>query len=443
MKSRCGALAAQAIRASVAAFWLVTALVPAVPVLAANAAERITFGQVLKDPDNIKLNFLYARQQVKEGNVKGASATLERILLLKPDLAQVRLFYAVVLIRLDATVDAKRELERVISSKNAELIAEAERYLTVLEARTKRTRVTASTTVGSQYDTNPSAATSSVLVDDVVIDSTGSNADQAGFAYASLTVDHDLGSQAGHKIVGALTGALIDQIETDRLDISALSGDLGFEYHFRDAHVTPRIFVSDVNLSDEQYYLETGVRLDGEWQPNPGWKLFAKGAASYQDYDGITESTTANLQSGAQYRGEIGARYILGPTQEIQLAWRHTLKQASTDYYTHSDDRLEARHLLLLGKGIYLSSLLAGELKRYDGPDTLISASTRRDKTFRARLTLGVPASLFVPDSWAGAVTRGLQVIAVGEYFRSNSNITNYTYSNKRAQLMLSKRWRF
>ena len=59
----------------------------------------VTYQQVLADPDNIDLNIRYALTQIRDGNVRGAGATLERILLIRPDLASVRVLFAIVLFR--------------------------------------------------------------------------------------------------------------------------------------------------------------------------------------------------------------------------------------------------------------------------------------------------------------------------------------------------------
>ena len=56
------------------------------------------------------MNLRFARSQIARENIRGASATLERILLLEPGRPDVRLLYAVVLFRLDNTQDAEREL---------------------------------------------------------------------------------------------------------------------------------------------------------------------------------------------------------------------------------------------------------------------------------------------------------------------------------------------
>jgi Flp pilus assembly protein TadD len=81
----------------------------ALDILELDSGPPVTYADVLRDPDNIELNLRFARTRVNEGNVRGAAATLERILLIDPDLAQVRLFYGVVLYRLENLDEAEKE----------------------------------------------------------------------------------------------------------------------------------------------------------------------------------------------------------------------------------------------------------------------------------------------------------------------------------------------
>ena len=73
---------------------------------------------MLADPDNLELQSAVCPHQVAQGNVRGAAATLERILLIDPDLAQVRLFYAVVLFRLGNIDEAEQEFRRVTAARH-------------------------------------------------------------------------------------------------------------------------------------------------------------------------------------------------------------------------------------------------------------------------------------------------------------------------------------
>src|SRR5258708_394205 len=75
------------------------------------SGERpVSYADILRDPDNVDLNYRYALGLIGKGNLRGASATLERITLIDPSLAKVHLLYGVVLFRLDNLNDAENEL---------------------------------------------------------------------------------------------------------------------------------------------------------------------------------------------------------------------------------------------------------------------------------------------------------------------------------------------
>ena len=74
------------------------------------SAETIAFEEILAAPNDLQLNLDYARQEVKSGRLQQAAAALERLLLIKPNWDSVRLFYGVVLYRLDDMGGAIREL---------------------------------------------------------------------------------------------------------------------------------------------------------------------------------------------------------------------------------------------------------------------------------------------------------------------------------------------
>ena len=70
----------------------------------------VTFAQVLASPDDVGLNFDYARSEAQAGNLLNAAAAMERVIASRPDWAPARLFYAGLLYRLDDMQDARTQL---------------------------------------------------------------------------------------------------------------------------------------------------------------------------------------------------------------------------------------------------------------------------------------------------------------------------------------------
>ena len=168
----------------------------------------VAYEDVLRDPDNVELNFRYARTLVRQGELRGAAATLERILLVDPDLAQVRLFYAVVLFRLDIIDEAEREFRAVAALDiPADARAEIEAYIERIALARRATRYTATLSAGAHYDTNRAASPrgETRLFFDIPIP-VGDEEDDVGFlGIDSFRVDHDLGFQDRHELFGVLT----------------------------------------------------------------------------------------------------------------------------------------------------------------------------------------------------------------------------------------------
>jgi hypothetical protein len=407
--------------------------------------QRVQYSDVLKDPDNIQLNFRFARQQVADGNVKGASATLERILLIQPDLAAVRLFYAAVLIRLDSLGEAEQQLDLVAAAKDPKASEQVERYRDAIAERRKRTHVTVSIAAGGQYDTNPSAtpAGNSLLVSDIAVAIDPSDDDYARIGQSRVAFTHDLGYQAGHRVFGGATFAVTDQITEQSLDLGAVALNLGATYQYHELKISPELLVTDVNLADQQYFLSLGGRVTVEYRLAREWRLTGLVEAVTQDYDSISVSTSANENSGSQIDAEIAVRYLLAPNMRLRASIRHTDKRAEKSYNQYYGDKLSGRFIWLLGQGRFLSSDLSVGVKFYDGADSLVSGRVRRDESFQGRVTLGLPINSMLPAAAEHVWFENFLILLSGEYYSARSNITNYTYDNGRAKVLLSKSWRF
>jgi Flp pilus assembly protein TadD len=77
---------------------------------AQNSEPRITYAQILADPDNIELSVKYAQQLINDGEFQKATISLERILLLNPEVDKARLLMALVFFRLGSFSEAESEL---------------------------------------------------------------------------------------------------------------------------------------------------------------------------------------------------------------------------------------------------------------------------------------------------------------------------------------------
>ena len=81
--------------------------------------EEELFEQVFDNPQSLELNFKLARLQLKNGNLKGAAASLERILVRFENESTAQLLLARINRQLKNFTEADRLYNQIISNPNA------------------------------------------------------------------------------------------------------------------------------------------------------------------------------------------------------------------------------------------------------------------------------------------------------------------------------------
>ncbi len=419
----------------------------------------VTYQEVLKDPDNVELNFRFARTQVSQGNFRGASATLERILRLRPELAPVRLLYAIVLFRLENYGEAEREFLAITALDiDEEMRTEIDRFLDRIRDARRRTRYAASVSFGMHLDTNRTSAPRSNLrlVGDVPVTVARAEADFGYIGVATIQANHDLGYQEGHEVFGSLTYFHDDQTVEDSLDLQSFSVEVGgtMVRAFEEIDVTPSLFRTFVSLSREDFLRETGasIRLDRPFGPTlSGYTAFT---LSNQTFHQISENPSESERNGRQFSFAVGGSYLISPAQLLALELLHLDKRSKGDvnaasglveeFLSFEREQLRLNHTWLLGGGQFLLNSFTYQRDRYEDPDSVfVSNSTRRDDIFRYRLTYGAPLSFFFGDETLPEQLADITFTPSVEALRSRSNLNNNDYKNLKAQVLLTKSWRF
>jgi tetratricopeptide (TPR) repeat protein len=281
----------------------------------------IRYADVLADPDNAELNYRFAQQQIRRGDLKGAVSTLDRILVAYPDLHRVRLLYASVLLRLDALPEAEREFRTLLAADIAPAArAEITDALAQIERRRNRTRWTASTSIGVQYDTNRDSAPRSKtrLFADVPLAVGHAKPDAAALAGGSLRVGHALGAADDREIYATVSGSYAFQNRQHQFDLAAWSFESGVIVRGDLADITAGLVVSHAALKNSQLLRAAGLKLRAEKQWQESVQVYAEAMLQYQNFDQIHRTAngaeiapTADELTGARGSGAWGE---LAPT---------------------------------------------------------------------------------------------------------------------------------
>ncbi|MBL8707482.1 MAG: tetratricopeptide repeat protein [Rhodospirillales bacterium] len=420
----------------------------------AEAARPVTFEDVLKDPDNVELNFDYARTQVAQGDLKGAASTLERMLLNYPELAQVRLFYAIVLFRLDSLAEAERELLTVSQLDMPDsLRQEIQSYLDRIQFRQKRTRYSASLSFGTAYDSNRNAAPRSgeSLFMDMpvpVADASREHSDKALLSIGTFRVRHDLGYQEKHEVFGGLTLYRADQLHLNEQNLQSYVFDVGATYRSDWVDVTINPAWTKLRLADQSYYDSYGGRFRLDKKVDQSLDVYGEYTGVYEDFRGITFSTSSVDRTGGRHDARFGVNWVIMPTLQVNFEYDWIRKNARKSYVAYSGHALSGNLTYLMDGGSFFLFTAMGERDQYDDPDLFVSGRTRQDTIMRFRGTYGAPLGYFA-DLVTGeketlpSYVADITFTGALEWLDSASNLQNYDYSNLKAQFLLTKRWEF
>ncbi|HYM32615.1 MAG TPA: hypothetical protein VEU47_15020 [Candidatus Cybelea sp.] len=414
-----------------------------------SSGPPITYEEVMAHPDDIELNYRYALQQARAGDLRAAATTLERILLVDSRLPQVRLLYAIVLFRLDSLDEAAREFNAVQQLPVSDEVHRAvDRYLSQIALRQKTTRTAVSLSLGGAYDSNKDLVPRSEtrLFADTPFVVPGGRRDFSRLAIGTFDIRRDLHDQERDEAIARGTLYYDHQNRVSDLSLQALAVEFGGVIRRDIATFTPTLTYTNINLAGSAYLSSPGLRLRTERTLDNRTDAFVVIETAKDVYSPNFVSPIVVGQSGWRSTIQAGANYAIDPTMRVGLAYRHTRDNAEENFFAYDTDEIGISHTWLLGRGQFLLSTATYGIDRYDAPNPAVSAGDRRDNTLRIRSTYGVPL-----DTLSLAVKAGTLPEAIGDIVLSagveadwaQSTIANFAYTNYRVEVFVTKRWEF
>lgn len=404
-------------------------------------AGDVTYEDVLKRPDDVELNYRWAKRQIEKGDLKGASATLERILMVKPALTKVRLTFAVVLFRLDSLPEARRELEVVKKQGSGTVKAEAVEFLARVEAKERVFHVRGTLGVGYAWDTNRNAgpASNQRLFRGAPLNlTTGRSLDDTSVLFlAQAGLRRDLRSFPGSGLTADLGYYRAEQTRLNTLDLQAYSFAGGVEVKRGKNTVSPALLFDHVRLSEETYLRTRGVRLKVVRRVSKLLSVNGEFKTLFNEQVRTSDIPTAQERTGGEAGLKGGLVFTLSPTRRLTLDGGYSQRDARKMYNAYERYSVGLSHSWLVGGGRFLLMGVNVDVDHYKAPDLAIAGWDRADEKSRASVTFGQPLGFL------GRFGEPLLLTASYEYLHANSNITNYAYSNNKISGMLTYRWSY
>ncbi len=397
-------------------------LVSECPAAQADSASP-TFDQVLTAPDDPQINLSYARQEANDGHLLNAAAALERILLAHPNAHGVRLFYAVVLYRLNDLQGAKRQLQLLERVRLTPLqAAERDKYKRLVEAGQSSTFVhgkifggvaVESDAIGAllerteffSFVPNPKNGAAAVAGGDIELDhDLDPNGDLAAFASASIYTRSTFAGPSADFQTGEL-----------RLGISGSS----IAYSWQAGPV-----LNHTLIFDQPYLTEYGGQAQFDWRYSTSAVFTAGAEVVGQNYhepfvDVFVPFLIPGTHDGVRYTVDIGGLYRLDAYSTVAATVGYEGKDAGYNAFSYDSAYLNANYHALLGRGAYFD--FQGDLRyilyRARDPVFLFTftppfAVQREDLRWDTRAAIGAPLSAFADEGATGDFRENLIVEA-------------------------------
>ncbi len=411
------------------------------------AAQTVSYDDVLAKPDDIKLSYLYAQQQVIKGDLEQASAALERVLLLQPNWDNARLFYAAVLFRLADMEGSARELRLLLDRPlSPAQESEVKRYLALATAESKATRVSGRIATGIRVDNNPDLTTSSSNdLNGNPLD-TDARVDGAFIAASKIRIEHTLPGGSGSFAFIEANGNINEQFKVNEADYLTGGVKAGASFFHNDFNITPYVTAAGLTLQQQLYRSEFGGGLLAEYTVNPRLSLVVGAQGIYQDFRAVSSDSVGSARDG--WLGSANGGFTVRTSETNRLSGRISgyKKNADNDSYSYEALELAVSDMLLLGKGQYILGSLSYRWQNYDQPDPNYSATvTRKDKLLKARIAYGVPVNnilelINVPQ---GKISEGMNLQFGVSYLDQDSNIPNFDADSLSVDVMFAKRFTY
>ncbi|MEI2385488.1 hypothetical protein [Breoghania sp. JC706] len=128
--------------------------------------RRALFKRMMENPADLDVAFEYAALSSQLGDLEGAIATLERMLIFAPGLPRLQLELGVLYFRLGAYESARGYFDAALAAPAVpeEVRHKVETYLAAIDRRSSGSAVAGSITVGTRYQSNANSAPASSLV---------------------------------------------------------------------------------------------------------------------------------------------------------------------------------------------------------------------------------------------------------------------------------------
>lgn len=392
------------------------------------------FAAMSEDMANPAKSFAFVKAAVREGDLTGAVAALERILRINPGLANIQLELGVLYLRLGATELAAEHIRDSLRSPDVP-VSVRNRAKNLLARADRSSRVhqfSFDLRSSARHDDNANAAPvdREVLVGGNIglldEDDTG-RSDTSWDVSAVLQYDYAFNSQAGNQFEAVVAGYRRRYQDSEEIDVDSVSLELGPRINFGAVlnpsfSIRPYVSGSRLDLAGDKFLERVGGGLNLRHVGSPTVQTDLYLDYADQDYFD-TERRRAADRSGDHWAVRGALSYLIDPTKLVSFGLSAGTRDARVDWEQRDEYGVRVAYsqaLLPFGRSPWRMTLSLGyEKLEFDAGDPAIDPGTARDDD---RVTASV--SLNIP------LGRHFGLLLSTSYTDVDSSLPNFEYDN-------------
>lgn len=383
-------------------FLMLTAVTPA----KANDDARLltedeAFAAVFENPGNLILNFQLVISQLRNQNIKGAVATLERILTLSQNNSKAQALLAGAQYRLGNLAEARRMAETLLLNPTASETQKAEitDLLSLIDNAEENYDISGAITFGGGVVDNPEGG------------SIG-NRSITGFEYTKRANAHSfLTTSVALNVTGKLVSQLPESfsigVTANRRDMDGYSlGDITslgisgrYLKSFTDHQMTFTGTFFNTSIDDRTYLDTFSLQLSDSYIPSPDWALAATARISQNNFHNSFDPSLVNKPS--EKNGSVlaisGRAVRVFNTYQIALTVDGSDADRRKAYHAKSSRGIGAEIIKEHFGGI-ASAGLRHEVSKYKEANPSFQHRQREDKTTTATASFSIGLTPILPS---------------------------------------------
>ena len=351
------------------------------------------YQQVFQDPANVELNIALVREQIAAHDFKGASGTLERLLIIAPNNRTAQFLMARVKSATENYQEARYFLLEVINAEDSDekIKSNAETFLKELDDLTDGFAWSANIGINAGFSNNPDAKPNnpsySLLAPTVPIDVRGGNQEYRG-ASLSGQFEAQLNTYEKRVLRANLSHQRRDFMTYNKADYETF----GAQFQLLNSDETP--FLGALNLTrirvhDYDFMDQVGISAQQTVPLSPRYRIDGTGSITRHVNRNNPHFSGNTAKTGYQTKVDLGMDVgFIGYSLRVGAGYERKLANTSTNSY-HQEK-------ITIGTTIPLSMLRIGTnlqvaKKRTDQADDIFSDRRRDDTTATLAMNVMLP----------------------------------------------------